>query len=264
MASLLDQFKSAVDMLNGGSMGVTTSNGQSFQVAPQMQQTAPLMQPQVAPLAPFQQPLQQQFVPPLTQLAPLQQQLAQPQVASLQQQGTATSSGSKKWPLIIGVVVLVVVGGIVVAMMLKKKKKKDSYDNLDDEDDLPPTSFGRGNNTGHQMEPTTLARREGRNQQIPVQHPQQQHRPMQPLHQPQPLFVEQKERNYADARYNNPQSLRDGSSQNYNRGAETSMQGSGQIPIATLPPLTQQQQPMPMPQPQPQQLAPQDPNFTKL
>lgn len=248
MASLLDQFKSAVDMLNGGSMGVTTGNGggQSFQVAPQLQQ------PQMAQLAQLA-PLQQQFVPPLTQLAPLQQQLAQPQVASLQQQGTVTSNGgSKKWPLIIGVVVLVVVGGIVVAMMLKKKKKKDSHDNLDDEDDLPPTSFGRGNNTGHQMEPTTLARREGRNQQIPVQYPQQQqHRPIQP-------------QNYADARYNNPQSLRDGSSQNYNRGAETSMQGSGQIPIATLPPLTQQQQPMPMPQPQPQQLAPQDPNFTKL
>lgn len=235
--TLLDQFKSAVDMMQQG--------GAQYVAVPTAPQAAPMAAQMAAP-----------YVPPVAQYVPAAAVVAAAPAPAKQ------NFLSKNWPIVLGVglVLVATVVGISVVVKKNNNKKKNAKsgrrrhgdDDDEDDDERPP-----------QCPVMPLGR----------PHPQQQ--PMQQQQQvPRLPPVASQIPTAQDGRYSDGASLRGAPMAINTRGADSMMQPPAQSGLPLVQPQPQPQQPLPMPPPQQppmlqqqQQPPPQassDPNFTKL
>jgi len=264
MSTLLDQFKTAVDMMhsNGAVGGVPLAATSQI--------------PQLAPLA--TQSLQGGGLPPQAAYYPAVASTYHP-LPSAHASGKQGNFLSKNWPVILGIGILIIAGIVIASIVMKgkkggsgkKSKRKGAEDDDDDDEELVPRVHGAIPTQGQPLP---------RPPQIPV---------LQPVAQSIPTAQ--------DMRYTDNNQIRGAPLPPNTRGAEPMLQpgagGGGLVYPGMLPgggmtqPTTQQPPPsilaMPPPtttagglplQPQvPNQGVPQvaaqpmatgDPNFTKL
>jgi len=264
MATLLDQFKSAVDMMH-------TGVPQTYSV-------------------PYSQPVAQSQAP-LAPVVPMAPQYVQPVSTAYQPLGAKPKSGnflSKNWPIVLGVGIVLVSLVIVVSIVIKKKtgsksKRRTGGDDDDDDDDdsLKPHI--------PRVHPQ-FQQQQQQQQQQPTQYPKVL--PVATTIPLQPILSESasRQQDTSDPRYTDTP-IRGGLMPTNTRGAEGNLQPTPGVMSNMFTQQQQQSQILPLPPPttnangiplQPQQVQqtppsglnpvvanvastiPTDPNFTRL